>query len=126
MRVVIAGSRDLSDYRLVEEAVRLSGFTITTVLSGTARGVDQMGERWAMERGVPVERFPADWQRYGRSAGYRRNAQLVEAAARAPEGGAVIAVWNSVSRGTKHTIDIARQRGVPVFILRVPPDASLR
>lgn len=121
MRVVIAGSRDLTDDRLVEEAVRLSGFTVTTVISGTARGVDKLGERWAEGYGVPVERFPADWGRYGRAAGYRRNQAMVEAAAKAPEGGAVIAVWDGVSRGTRHTIDIARQRGVPVFILRVPP-----
>lgn len=121
MRVVVAGSRDLTDDRLVEEAVRLSGFTVTTVISGAARGIDQMGERWAEGQGVPVERFPADWGRYGRSAGYVRNKAMVEAAAQAPEGGAVIAVWNGISRGTKHTIDIARQRGVPVFILRVPP-----
>lgn len=121
MRVVIAGSRDLTDDCLVEEAVRLSGFTVTTVLSGAARGIDQIAERWAERQGVPVERFPADWKRYGRAAGPRRNTAMVEAAAQAPEGGAVIAVWNGISRGTRHTIDIARQRGVPVFILRVHP-----
>jgi len=124
MRVVIAGSRDLTNYHMVEEAVRLSGFTITTVISGTAGGVDQLGELWAQRNGVPVERFPAEWKRYGRSAGYRRNEAMVAAAAQAPEGGAVIAVWNCASRGTKHTIDIARKRGVALFILHVPPGAA--
>lgn len=120
MRVVIAGSRELTDDHLVEEAVRLSGFTITTVISGAARGVDQLGERWAARHEVPVVRFPADWARYGRAAGLRRNQAMVEEVARAPEGGAVIAIWDGVSKGTRSTIEFARRCGVEVFVLRVP------
>ncbi len=49
MRVVIAGSRDIHDYALLERAILASGFAITEVVSGTQRGVDQMGERWSRE-----------------------------------------------------------------------------
>jgi hypothetical protein len=118
MKCIIAGSRDLNDYEMVDEAVRLSGFRITEVLSGTARGVDQLGEAWAASNGVAVRRFPADWRRFGRRAGRLRNEEMVAAARQA--GGALIAVWNGVSPGTRHTIEIARRAGLPVFILRVP------
>ena len=47
MKVIIAGSRGVEDYALVEEAVKQSGFDITEVVSGTARGVDLLGEHWA-------------------------------------------------------------------------------
>lgn len=45
---------------------------ITTVISGKARGVDTLGERWAAANKISVERFPADWS-LGRGAGFRRN-----------------------------------------------------
>lgn len=60
-RCIIAGSRTITDYDLVVEAVKDSGFTITEVVSGAAKGVDKLGERWAREKGLPVASFPAPW-----------------------------------------------------------------
>jgi hypothetical protein len=117
VKVVIAGSREISDVRLVAEAVRRSGFQVSTVISGGARGVDRAGEAWARAQHLPMQRFPADWARYGRSAGIRRNDQMI--AHIQQHGGAVIAVWNGVSPGTRHTIESARRQGIPVFVLRV-------
>ena len=57
MKTIIAGSRDLTDYNLVKLAVEESGFEIAEVVSGGARGVDRLGERWAKEHGVPIKRF---------------------------------------------------------------------
>ncbi len=104
MRVIIAGSRTITDYRTVEEAIERSGFHVTEVVSGAAHGVDQLGEVWAARHGVPVRRFPADWERFGRAAGPRRNQAMVTHATMAPEGGALIAVWDGLSRGTQNTI----------------------
>jgi hypothetical protein len=118
MKVIIAGSRGVLDDNLVEEAVRRAGFPITEVVSGTARGVDQLGERWAARHGIPVRRFPADWNRYGRSAGIRRNEQMLVYVHAASEGGALIAIWDGRSRGTRHTIEAAARMGVKTFILR--------
>ena len=128
MRVIIAGSRSIEDVRLVEAAIRQSGFHITQVISGTARGVDRLGEVWARARGIPVARFPADWAQYGRRAGILRNLQMLDYAARAPEGGAIVAVWDGVSRGTRHTIEAARTQHLQVHVhqvQRVPPASSL-
>ena len=113
MRVIIAGSRSIRLYNIVASAVRTSSYEITTVISGTAYGVDQLGERWAKEHNVPCELFPADWDRYGRSAGYKRNELMAQNA------DALIAVWDGLSRGTKHMIDIMNKLGKPVHIYQV-------
>jgi len=118
MRVVIAGSRDIEDPAVVAAAITASGFTITEVVSGTARGVDRLAERWALCRGIPVLRFPAEWQRLGKRAGIVRNAAMIRCAASSREG-AVIAVWNGTSPGTRHTIECARANGLPVYVHRV-------
>lgn len=80
MKVIIAGGRDYtltaSDHdRLDKARVELP---IVEVVCGCARGADTGGEEWATERGLPVKRFPADWAKYGRSAGPRRNQQMAE------------------------------------------------
>lgn len=78
MRTIVAGSRDITDYAEVSQAIRASGLGITLVVSGGAPGVDRLGERWAFEHEIPIERFPADWNAYGRAAGAIRNEQMAE------------------------------------------------
>lgn len=114
MKVVIAGSRSITDYALVERAVEESGFDVTVVLSGTANGVDKLGERWAQEHDIPTERFPAEWDKYGRSAGPIRNKQMVEYA----DG--LIAVWDGESRGTANIMNLATDAGLPIHVSRPP------
>lgn len=79
-------------------------------MSGAAKGVDQLGEVVAMQRGIPLERYPANWTSFGKAAGYRRNVQMADKAE------ALIAVWDGVSRGTKHMIDIANERKLRVYV----------
>lgn len=110
MRTIIAGSRSISKLASIVKAVHDSGWTPTVVISGTASGADTLGEQWANLKGIPVERFPADWDKYGKSAGYRRNEQMADNAE------ALIAIWDGQSRGTKHMIDIAKRKGLKVFI----------
>src|SRR5438105_219706 len=87
MRVIVAGSRSISDPLLVAEAVNRSGFIVTRVISGGAAGVDRLGEQWAMERGITIERYLPDWS-LGRGAGFIRNQKMAENAE------ALIAVWD--------------------------------
>lgn len=110
MNVIIAGSRGVTDYQIVREAIKQSGFHVTRVVSGGARGVDQLGERWAKEHALPLLRMSAEWETYGRSAGYRRNEAMAGVA------DALIAVWDGSSPGTQHMIQAARRRGLRVFI----------
>ena len=110
MRTIIAGSRNRTTKYHLAEAVTSCGWMPTVVLSGTARGADQLGEEWAKLNGIPVERYPANWDLHGKSAGFKRNTEMAEKAE------ALIALWDGESRGTKHMIDIARRKGLRVHV----------
>ena len=110
MKAIIAGSRSISLIRFVEQAVLASGFDITEVVSGGARGVDLLGERWAGLYDKPVKRFRADWSKYGKSAGFRRNNEM------AAYADALIAVWDGESHGTKHMIEAMVKLEKPVYV----------
>lgn len=113
MKVVIAGSRSITSYEIVKKIIEESGYDITTVISGTAVGVDQCGERWAKENVIPIQRFPADWDKHGKSAGFIRNSEMVDVA------DAVILVHDGVSKGTQHTYDLAQKKGIPIYYATV-------
>lgn len=112
MKVIIAGGREITDYDLVLKAVLNAGFDITAVVSGGARGVDAMGERFAEEAGIQLFKFPADWDKHGRAAGPIRNQVMGDFA------DALIAIWDGQSRGTKHMIDYATKKGLKVYVER--------
>ncbi len=77
MKVAIIGSRDYPDRTQLDQAIAQSGYEITAVLCGGARGPDSWGKDWAEKRGIPVVDYPADWDKYGRSAGMVRNAKMI-------------------------------------------------
>ena len=110
MRTIIAGSRTISNPLAVESAIRDSGFEITEVYCGMARGVDLMGKHWAEKRGIHVREFPANWKQYGKAAGPIRNTHM------ASEADALIAIWDGDSKGTKNMIELARKNNLKVYI----------
>lgn len=107
-KVIVAGSRDFNNYLLLRDRLDyyLQNKTDVVIVSGTAKGADTLGEMYAVERGLKIERYPADWSK-GKHAGYLRNLKMAENAH------ALIAFTNG-SRGTGHMIDIAKQKGLPV------------
>lgn len=123
MKTIIAGCRSfkvihnkykrLNLYQLVCNAVEDSKFSITKVISGGAAGVDLLGERWARERGIPIERFLPDWDMYRGLAGHVRNVQM------AKKADALIAIWDGVSEGTRDMIGCANSNKINVFVFRV-------
>lgn len=117
-RVIIAGGRDFNDYVMMKRTMDKLLVNITgeiAVVCGMARGADTLGEQYAKEKGYAVNYFPADWNKYGKSAGYRRNEQMAQNA------DALVAFWDSQSRGTKHMIDLANRYGLKVRIVRYAP-----
>ncbi|HHN74956.1 MAG TPA: DUF2493 domain-containing protein, partial [Acidobacteria bacterium] len=74
MKVIIAGTRVKTPFETLLAAIEQSGWAdrICEVVSGGASGVDRLGEHWARTRGIPVRRFEANWNRYGRRAGMIR------------------------------------------------------
>lgn len=114
MRTIIAGSRTIWDYNLVDDVVSESGFLISTVVCGMAPGVDSVGWAIAYVNGIKVDEFPADWERFGKSAGPRRNAEM------AMNADALIAIWDGESRGTRDMISIANRKGLKTYIHTIP------
>jgi hypothetical protein len=115
-KVVIAGSRGFSNYKLLKETcdkyLREKKKTHNViVVSGHARGADTLGEKYASDEDLDLEIYPADWKKYGKSAGFMRNEQMADIA------DAVIAFWNGESHGTKHMIDIAEEKGLNVKVV---------
>jgi hypothetical protein len=113
MKVIIAGSRTITDYDLLLRVVSASAFKITEVVSGGAKGVDWLGMRYAQERNLPVKAFLADWQKWGESAGPRRNEEMAQ------YGEALIAVWNGISKGTLNMLGCAERAKLPIFCVTV-------
>ena len=101
---------ETADRLLAEKAI--AGHSII-IVSGGCIGADLMGEQYAKESGYGVERYPAEWEKYGRKAGIMRNAVMADNA------DALIAYWDGVSRGTKNMIDEARKRGLAVRIKQI-------
>jgi len=113
MKTIIAGSRDITEYDLVVQAIAESGFVITEVVCGMAKGVDMLGYRYAKDHRIPIKEFPADWNKHGRAAGPIRNKEMALYAE------ALIALWDGESRGTKNMIDLATKQGLRVYVKRV-------
>ena len=113
MRTIIAGGRDFDDYAFVENSLATLeryGWTIHLVCSGAARGADYLGEEWARDNEVMLERFPADWDEQGKAAGFIRNQAMADYA------DALVAFWDGKSKGTKHMIDCAVKEGLYIKV----------
>ncbi len=90
----------------------------TEIVSGCARGVDRLGEQLAEKCGIAVKRFPADWDRFGKSAGIKRNLQMAEYA------DCLIAIWVDNSPGTKHMIEAMEKLSKHVFVVKLKTVSS--
>lgn len=128
MKVIIAGDRDVNenDVSLIVDAIKCSGFKITEVVSGCAKGGDTLGENWANHHKIKIARFRADWKnltapgaviktnqygQYNTKAGFDRNQKMADYA------DALIALQpNGPSNGTQDMIRRANIKGIPVFI----------
>lgn len=113
MKVAIAGSRGVDDHNIVNLAIELSGYQISSVVSGCAKGVDTYGAVWAVENGIQLEEFHAEWETLGKCAGMMRNVDMAE------EIDAAIIVWDGKSSGTKHMIQQMSRLGKPHFVYKL-------
>lgn len=113
MKVIVAGSRKITNWTLVIEAMEESKFDIKEIVSGTATGVDRMGEAIARATDTKLTRFPADWDRYGKAAGPIRNRAMAEYA------DAAVVVWDGESPGSENMIEEMKRLGKPVYVKKV-------
>lgn len=120
-RIIIAGSRSFDDYARLEHILDayIKDSRDVTIISGTARGADQLGERYAAEHGIAVIHRPADWNTYGRAAGPIRNAEMAKLAVADGCHGVLFAFWDGVSRGTKSMIELGHKHGLDVYVVKL-------
>lgn len=120
MRTIVAGSRDITDQSLVEEAIEEADFEPTEIVSGGADGVDAIGEEYAKDNGLSFSIFEANWDQHGNAAGPKRNEEMAKYAAR--EDGAAILVWDGESLGTRSMFEHALARRLDVHLVPVGYD----
>ncbi len=113
MRLGVVGSRDFGDDELVWSTLDWvhATYGITEIISGGARGPDRESVRWAKANNIPVTEHLADWEKHGRAAGYIRNHDIVTDSER------ILAFWDGVSKGTYHSITLARRHKIPRKII---------
>lgn len=120
-RVIIAGSRTFDDYGLMEKTLddlftrddygEVDFEWPATVLCGMANGADLLGKDWAETLNIPVEEYPADWEKHGPFvAAIIRNNEMAEKA------DVLVAFWDGESRGTRHMINAALEHGLEVHV----------
>ena len=105
MKVAIVGSRGVH----VNMADYVPAGT-TEIITGGARGIDTLAERYARAEGIPLKVFYPETKSLGKMAYFVRNDQIVDAA------DMVVAIWDGVSRGTQYTIRRAMKLDKPVKI----------
>lgn len=115
--LLVAGSRSFNNYSLLKEKLDyLLKNQISKeihIVSGGAKGTDTLAERYAREKGYQLHIFPADWNSFGKSAGYLRNKQMHEFISKFPERGCVC-FWDGASRGTQHNFELCKTYGTPL------------
>lgn len=115
MKVLVCGSRNFLDMAFLSETLqKLHQQTpFTLLIEGEARGADSLARNWALQQGIEVARFPADWKQYGKAAGSIRNKQMLV------EGRPELVVGFSYdianSRGTANMLAQARKAGIPTL-----------
>jgi len=123
MKIIIAGGRDFNDFEklnkecitIIKEQLKPKTRSEIEIVSGTANGADKLGEQFAEKYKIKVKQFAANWNLYGKSAGYKRNEQMAVYAKE--DKGVLIAFWDGKSRGTKHMIELAEKHELEVFVV---------
>lgn len=114
-RILVAGCREYENYA---EAKKHIDFYISEIrkkytlifISGGCRGADMLGERFAKENGYKIEKYPAEWDKYGKGAGLRRNYKMAKIS------DYIICFWDGKSKGTKSMIEFAKITEKPLRI----------
>ena len=133
-RVIIAGSRkmktDAQGYNKIRDAmielVR-KGYIpyqkikdVEIISGGCPTGTDVLGEMFAERNNITVTRFPAEWKKYGKYAGPKRNKDMAEYASKS--NGFLLAFWDGKSKGTRSMVQEAQNCGLKVFTYELGQD----
>lgn len=119
MKLAVVGGRSFDDYSLLRKSILQNFKGVKIIVSGGAKGADSLGERYAREFNLETLIFLPDWSRWGKTAGYVRNQDIIKNA------DYVIAFWDGKSKGTKSSIDIAKSLGKEVIVIMYTPSIRI-
>lgn len=116
MKLIIAGGRDFVNTQvmitvLMDLVEKGKIDPNPELVCGMARGADMLAYSLWANHNMTIHKFPADWNKHGKSAGYIRNADMGNFA------DVLVAFWDGKSRGTKHMIEYMQKLGKPVHII---------
>lgn len=105
MKVIIAGSRKITDEITVFKILDNLNFEVTEVLCGMAEGVDLLGKKWAESHNINVSEYPANWKRDGfLTAGFIRNQEMAD------NGECLVLIWDGQSSGSRDMMKRAKSK----------------
>lgn len=121
MRLAIIGSRSFNNYDLFEKTIfkNYKIENIKEIISGGVEGTDSLAEQFAIKYSIPMSIFIPDWDLYGEYgeygdyAVYMRNILIIDSSDE------VIAFWDGISKGTKHSIELANKAKKKLMIVKV-------
>jgi hypothetical protein len=97
LTILVAGSRGFTNYDRL--STDLNYFKPTTIISGMAKGADRLAYNYGIAENIKVVECPANWDEYGKRAGYIRNTEML-----LMKPDVVLYYWDGISKGTKHCI----------------------
>lgn len=122
--IAVIGSRTFNDKKMLFDYLTAKLDKIKLVVSGGAKGADTLATQWSAEYGVPYMVFPALWNNpatgvFDKGAGFKRNWHIIDSC------DIVVAFYDGISKGTRNSLDIAKQLGKPVQIINFSPKETL-
>ena len=112
MKLAVIGSKEFTDYSKLKSILdSISG--ISVIVSGGAPGTDTLARKYAHQHNIKFLGFPPDFKKYGNKAKHIRDKLIVE------HCDEVVAFWDGKCKGTKYTMDYARQQGKPVKVIKL-------
>lgn len=114
--VIVCGSRTWEDKLRIKSILNSVKDKIEIVVAGGARGADRLAEESCKELGIKCKVMKADWDRHGKSAGYRRNEEMLKYIMKYPNKAVLAFRMPGESKGTDHMIKISKEAGVLVKV----------
>lgn len=111
MKIAVIGSRSFNDFVILKQILD-EFLELSLIVSGGAKGADQLAVQYAFTRSIPTRIFNPNWSVHKRGAGHRRNELIIK------ESDLVLAFWDGNSKGTSNTIELSKKLGKPIRIVR--------
>ncbi|KKN72109.1 hypothetical protein LCGC14_0413950 [marine sediment metagenome] len=106
-KVLVCGGRNFDNKKFLHHV--LNQYLISHLIQGGAKGADKLARQWALERGISVTSYHADWDKYGKGAGFIRNFAMLL------EGRPDLVIAFPGGKGTAHMVKIAKKKKIPII-----------